>query len=117
MDKITPIGKYLYRVQDSTVDVLDANKYNYCSETETYCYMYKIVRDTPRGVWIERGESLKFVLLDAYKKFACETVELAIESYTARKLKQLRIMRSRIRVIEESVENMKKGKQTHSKLI
>ena len=111
-NNITPVGDFLYRVHDTPSGIDDAMDYSYCSNTETYCYRYKIIRGTPCGVWIQHGQSRKFVLLDASKKFACETVESAIESFKARKARQLRIMEARIRSIKETVANI--DKQGHS---
>ena len=54
---------------------------------------YKIMKQTPKGVWLEYGyEKDKFVLRDARKRFACPTIEEAKISFIARKKRQLGIL-------------------------
>ena len=53
---------------------------------------FVILRRTKCGAWITgpMGED-KFVNLERHKKFACETVESALDSFVARKKAQARI--------------------------
>lgn len=56
---------------------------------------YPLVRRTPKGVWIDDYGHERFVLLSARRKFACETKEDAMESFIARKRRQLEIYNAR----------------------
>jgi hypothetical protein len=62
---------------------------------------FDVVRATPTGVWIQPyswdDSYKKFVRLTASKKYACETIELAKESFIARKNRQIRILSARLR--------------------
>jgi hypothetical protein len=48
------------------------------------------------------------VLKDARKRFACSTKHEAIESFRARKLRQLSILRSQARVVESAMRSLDK---------
>lgn len=72
------------------------------------CNEYPIVRRTPKGVWIDRGCMQKFVLLTATKQWACETKELAAESFLRRKVKQIQILRAQIADAEEAMRLLAK---------
>lgn len=73
---------------------------------------YLVLKHTPKGVWLKTGthfsseawekdhEQVKitdkrFVLHSARKRFACPTVELALESFIERKKRQSSIYRAR----------------------
>lgn len=64
---------------------------------------FPIVRRTPKGVWIDNYGERKFILLTANKKFACETLEQARESFVARKRRQIRILTAGIRSAEQAI--------------
>jgi hypothetical protein len=82
---------------------------------------HRVLRRTPKGAWIEddrgfprRVENSKdgtvkwikperFVLLTARKQFASETKEKALESFRARKRRQLKILKSRAKVAEAAL--------------
>lgn len=65
------------------------------TELGVYVYLtdYKVVKETPKGIWIELwiGKN-KFVNLQAKKKFACLTIEEALESFKKRKQRQITIL-------------------------
>jgi hypothetical protein len=75
--------------------------------TRTNLSKYKVLRRTPKGAWIEDLGGLfsdrRFVLLSARKRFAAPTVEEAIESYKARKARQIKILNGQIRRAEEAL--------------
>lgn len=73
---------------------------------------YRIVKKTPQGHWIESYDGRKYVRETARKRYACTTPELAIESFIARKKRQLSIYQSRVRSIEEAIYRAKTGKLT-----
>jgi len=91
-----PEFKYLYRYNSHRVSCGD-EEYGYYSRIEAYLYRYKILKETPKGCWIERAfDKPRFVLNEGRKKFACRTPELALESFKARKAAQVRILNARI---------------------
>ncbi len=53
---------------------------------------YEVLNRTPKGAWIGGLGYRRFVLLTARKQYACETVELAAESFRARKRRQIKIL-------------------------
>jgi hypothetical protein len=63
----------------------------------------ELVKKTPCGVWLNygyTGAKNKFVLDYATKKYAHSTKEKAYESFLARKQKQLKIYKQKVRTIE-----------------
>lgn len=78
---------------------------------------YPIIKRTPKGAWIKPFmEPRKFVLLTARKKFACATVEEALESFKARKNIYISILLSRVHMAEEAIklaERKQKDSSTH----
>lgn len=66
--------------------------------------MYEVVKHTPKGVWIYLGwEGKRFVLRDARKRFACPTKEEALESFMARKRRQIRILTAQRKNAKEAL--------------
>ena len=68
---------------------------------------YPVVRETPRGVWLESAGDYgqdRFVLRDARKRFACPTLNEALESFRARKERQLKILTAQIRHVRKCLE-------------
>jgi len=64
---------------------------------------FRVLRETPKGVWLEDGGAFggkRFVLRDARKRFACPTQEEALESFRARKQRQLKILQAQVRHVE-----------------
>jgi hypothetical protein len=57
---------------------------------------WRVDRRTPKGAWAAG----RFVLLSAYRKWACNTEEEAIASFIARKRKQIRILSSQLKRAE-----------------
>ncbi len=58
---------------------------------------YRIVRKTPKGCWIYwSGLREKFVLLTGRKRFACETQDEAMDSFVARKSRQIKILKAQL---------------------
>jgi len=84
------------------------------SEVHIRLRTFEVVKHTPKGVWLIetigtwKCEPERFVLKDSHKRFACPTIELALESFEARKLKQARIYRARIKVAEEALRLARK---------
>lgn len=77
---------------------------------EGYCgirlevYEFRVLSTTPKGVWIDRWGTKRFVLLDARKRFACPTKAEALTSYIKRKERQIRILNSQIEYARQALE-------------
>ena len=80
----------------------EAKRYSYCVDPDRDVYgvtdpklemwWWEIDRATPKGAWV----CGRFVLLSATKRWACPTEEEALESFMARKRKQIRILSTRL---------------------
>lgn len=68
-----------------------------------YC-QFAVVKKTPAGVWIKYWGKNKFILDNTQKKFAAKTLDEARLSFRKRKEKQLKIMRAKVREIEQAIE-------------
>jgi hypothetical protein len=65
---------------------------------------YPIARRTPKGCWIYRlSLNEKFVLLTGRKRFACETQEEAMDSFVARKCRQIKILKAQLKRAEQAL--------------
>jgi hypothetical protein len=97
----------------SGIDVLyrcEARRYSYTINADLDQYgvtfpelkinWYRVTKRTPKGAWIE-GD--KFVLLSARKKYACETIEEAIESFRQRKKRQIKLLETQLRKAKEDL--------------
>jgi len=96
---------YLYRYEDVKYsrgcDEFDNPYPGYDLKVELH--KYRITRRTPKGAWISLSGfpgHEKFVLLDARKKFACETGEDAMESFRRRKQKQAKILEGQLKRVQ-----------------
>ena len=73
---------------------------------------FKVLSHTKKGVWvvwkissfIGSEKEKKFILKDARKRHACPTKEEALESYKARKKRQIRILKSQLKYAEKALE-------------
>ena len=61
---------------------------------------FAVSHHTPKGVRLRCG---RFVLNESTRRYACPTMELAMESFLARKNRQISIYRSRIRSVERAL--------------
>ncbi len=64
---------------------------------------YEVLKETPKGVWLNIGFSKTFVRRDAKRQFASPTVEQALEKFLRRKERQLAILRARMRSVEVAI--------------
>jgi len=80
------------------------------SHIKVNLYKYDILSRTEKGIWIRywNAKCKKFILLSAKKKYACLTKEEALESFKARKKRQIRILTSQLNNAKESL-NIAKG--------
>lgn len=66
---------------------------------------FEVDKLTPKGVWISRGfMGRRFVLKSARKRYACPTLAEALESFVARKRKQINIYSRRISNAEDALQ-------------
>ncbi len=68
-----------------------------------YLRKFLVHSKTRCGVWLNiypRQIKKRFVVNGARKQFACPTLEGAIESFRARKIKQLKILKHSVELIE-----------------
>lgn len=90
---------------------------------------YKVIKYTPKGVWIALEDYIpyddeitqdkqytKFVLLTAKKKFACPTIEEALESFKARKKRQIKILNEQLDRAKRALEISEKINHKGSEL-
>lgn len=68
---------------------------------------FQIIKRTPKGAWIDIYGDKKFVNLTARKKFACETIDKALESFIARKERQISILESQTRYAKRVLQMAK----------
>lgn len=64
---------------------------------------FRVIRSTPTGVQLEVGLGRRFVKNDSRRQFASATIQQAHEKFKLRKACQLRILKTRIRYIEEAL--------------
>ena len=94
------------------IDVLwrcEARRYSVCIDPDRDQYSvtpprlemqwWQVNRRTPKGAWIGG----RFVLLTATKRWACNTEDEALESFKARKQKQIAILTSKLRLAEREL--------------
>lgn len=66
-------------------------------------YRYRVVRHTPKGVWLDVAVGERWVRKEGHKRFACPTAIEAIESFRARKNRQIKILHAQLRDASESL--------------
>jgi hypothetical protein len=76
----------------------DADRYGVTPPRLEMCWWH-VHRRTPKGAWIGG----KFILLTATKRWACETEAEALESFKARKRKQISILTSKLKDAEREL--------------
>lgn len=68
-------------------------RYVNCGET-ILCVELPVLRETPKGKWVDEYGISKFVLNDSHKRYAHETKINALVSFIARKTRQLGILKA-----------------------
>lgn len=96
---------FWYRVEETTYSagVDDLGDPIPGGPTRTNLQVHRVLRHTPCGVVIDDGLFGRFINRSWGKRYACPTVEEAIESFKQRKRAQIRICRARIRQAEEAM--------------
>lgn len=99
-------GTFWYRIEDCRI-AAPLNEFDEpmgSGRAEIREAEYRVVRETPKGVWLDLGlGDLRFVRRDARKRWACPTPEEALDSFRARKERQLRILRAQIDHVESAL--------------
>lgn len=89
--------------------MIDADREEYGSTLPRLEAMWlEVTKTTPKGVWL--GD--RFVLRDVRKRFACPTLHEALESFVARKDRQIRILSNQL----SSAQAMRLEAATYLKL-
>ena len=70
---------------------------------EIGCLTYAVLKETPKGFWIDYGGEKKFVLNDSRRRFAHRTQAEALTSFIARKQAQVRILKSQLKAAEAAL--------------
>lgn len=101
-----------YRFEDRRYSIADDYGDHAYSRLEVELHKYWVHHHTPKGVWLGlfRGSKHRFVLKGATRRFACPTIELAKESFIARKRKQAAIYHARANQAERAIELVEKHK-------
>jgi len=94
---MTDIEKY-YRYDETLID----STYDH---VEIYLSVFNVIKHTPCGVWLDRpyGLGKRFVLKTATKQFACPTKKLALISFRARKMRQIKIYTEKLKIAKLAV--------------
>lgn len=69
-----------------------------------YLTEFTLVKKTPKGAWIESFGLKRFVRDEAHKQFACPTKEQALESFRARKKRQIKILTKQLELAKRALE-------------
>lgn len=87
-----------HRIEDRTYSSIPDEYDRWYPITKVEHRKFEVLKHTSKGVWLREHPMVmpKFVLRDARKRFACPTIEEALESFIARKTKQASIYRNRM---------------------
>lgn len=85
----------LYRYEDL--------HYADCLNVQVILREFLITKTTPRGAWVDNCGTPRFVLSGAYKRFACPTKKEAIDSFIARKKRQVRILMAQREIAQKAL--------------
>lgn len=71
-----------------------------------------VIKETPCGYWVasDFGYKKRFVLKQSQKRFACVTKDLALESFKAKKRRQISLLKEQLRLAEGFLEVANSGK-------
>jgi hypothetical protein len=99
-------GECWWRVEDHLVLPLFDDSYvaAYDASVQLYVVPHRVVRHTPKGVWLEAYGREKFVLREARKKWAHPTKKGAMVSFRKRKARQVVILRAQLQRAERALE-------------
>lgn len=75
---------------------------------------FPVVKYTPKGAWLRVGGERRFVLREVRRRFAAPTMELATESFIARKKKQASIYETRVKHARRAIQMAESGRITET---
>jgi hypothetical protein len=103
------LNNKVYRYEDCLYST-GSEEYGYHAEVQLELVEFNIVKETPKGIWIQFGtfveprkEGRKFINLHSRKKFATFTKKEAIESYIKRKQRQIIILNARLATAQQAL--------------
>ena len=73
---------------------------------QVYLREFDVVKTTEKGVWIESYGWRRFVLTGAHRRYACATIDDAIESFKARKARQRKILTAQLTHVERALARL-----------
>lgn len=85
----------LYRYRDHRAGSLEGDD----SHATAWCYEFEVIKETPKGYWIE-GKC--WISKTSKKRYAHPTKEEAWKSFKARKARQIKILKTRLAYAEEA---------------
>lgn len=104
---------YWYRYYDRRVaEYYGDDLFGPSLKTEVLLQKIPVVRFTPKGVWLDYIFP-KFVLKDANKRWACPTIDEAMVSFMARKVRQRGILSTQLKHVKDAIkiaEEMNNGR-------
>jgi hypothetical protein len=105
MQEIKPKVEYLFRYREEQMDdIRSDNPREAVRAMRLYLDSYPIIKHTPCGCWIDIGcDRKKFINLDARRKWAHASLEDAMKSFSARKKRQVTILRHQLLKAEASL--------------
>ena len=79
------------------------------------CREYQIIKETPKGFWVALGfrfegfakdpsPEKRWIGNDHHKKFACRTRQEALQSFKARKKRQIRLLENQLHRAKRALE-------------
>lgn len=116
--KSAKVGDVWFRYDDKSYAVSSGwDDDTYTSVQRIEVTRFKVVRVTPKGVQLA-GSSYsarhpRLVLHDSYKRFACATQELALESYLRRKAIQAAVYESRANKARSAANEARQGRVSY----
>ena len=97
-------GGIVYRYESFRYGYTDEFDRPRGSSVEVELRIFHVVKRTPKGFWIDLGfGSRRFVRSQGTKRYAHETPELAMQSFIARKRRQLQILHAQIEHAEQAL--------------
>lgn len=96
------VGDTWYRYEERRYGVANEFDEVVSSYVQLELIELKVTKVTPKGVWVTRFLSKKFVLTAANKRYALPTKQEALESLLARKARQIRILESNVKHAREA---------------
>lgn len=98
MEKQAKVEMVLYRYREGQVgEIYDTCPKEAAKAMRLYLDSYPVIKSTPCGCWIDLGWGRKkFVNLNAQRKWAHESLDDAMQSFVARKNRQVLILRHQL---------------------